>query len=169
MTDLTTHDAVQISKALEVLRLLHDNPRMTQEKACANVGISPPTYRKWIATQDDALVTFEEVLQEVERVEYSRLLIVKNAMTDKLINSALRDDVSVTERIKALQYVEGRLDELGNRYHTVDIDVEKDLLNGPTRQLGVSQSLDRVNVEVSNNEVVVRVKDPPQIVDVDPL
>lgn len=167
MTDdtLTVREALQINKAIEVMQLLNKNPRMTQEQACANVGITPPTYRKWIATQEEALVTFEEAMQELERVEYSRFLIVKNSITDKLISDALKNDVSLSERIKALEYIEKRLDDLSNRYHTVNIEVEQGLLSGPDQEYGVSKSMDRVNVSVESGEVVVRVKDSPTIID----
>lgn len=37
---------------------------------------------------------------------------------------AMKPGISLTERIKALEYIEKRMDELGNRYHVVDIDAE---------------------------------------------
>jgi len=163
---ISAHDAVQINKALEVLNLLVHNPRMTQEKACANVGISQPTYRKWIATQEDALISFEQARTEIERNEFSLLLISKSAITSGLVKDAMKPNVSVTERIKALDYVEKRMDELSDRYHTVDVQAEQDLLSGPKQLPGESRLANRVSVTEDNNTTIIKIKDKPAIIDI---
>lgn len=131
---------IQKDKALKVHKLMLTNPGMTQAAACAEVGIDPKTFRKWIAQQDEALEAFEKTLVENERLEYASYLVNKLAITDQFIKDALRTDLSVTERIKALEYIEERFDELRSQYHPVDIEVEKDLLSGPNQEMGVSNS-----------------------------
>ncbi len=164
-TQLTEHEATQISRALQVLQLLANNPRMTQKDACANIGISVPTYKKWIATQESALVTFEQARQEIERNEFAKYLVTKSAISDKLVSDAMKSGVSITERIKALEFIEKKLDDFGNRYHTVDVEAEQDLLSGPQQEFGTSMSSNRISVDQTDDEVIVRVKNQPPIID----
>lgn len=162
---LSAHEAQQINKALQVLQLLASNPRMTQDKACANVGISAPTYRKWIATQESALASFEEARVEVERNEFATYLVTKTAISNKLVADAMKQDVSITERIKALEFIERKLDEFSNRYHTVDVEAEQELLSGPKQIPGRSLSINRVSVDEKETETVITVKNTPTIID----
>jgi hypothetical protein len=162
---ITPFEATQIDKALQVLNLLTNMPRMTQEQACKNVGVDPKTYRKWIATQDEALISFEQARVEIERNEYSTYLIAKNAITNLLVNDAMKPDVPVGDRIKALQHIDKKMDELSNRYHTVDVQAEQDLLSGPKQEMGVSKLANRVTIVESGNETTIRIKDKPQIID----
>lgn len=162
---LTAHEAQQINKALQVLQIMSENPRMTQEKACQHIGISVPTYRKWISTQESALATFEAVRTEVERNEFATFLITKNAISNKLVADAMKNDVSITERIKALEFIDKKLDEFSNRYHTVDVEAEQELLSGPKQEPGRSLSINRVSVDEDENETVIRVKNSPTIID----
>lgn len=169
MTDqtsmVTLHDAEMISKALDVLHLLVTNPRMTQEKACANIGISQPAYRKWISTQEEALISFEQARQEIEREQLSRYLISKRAIVDQLLNDAMKSGVSITERLKALDHVEKRIDELSDAYHHIDVDAEKDLLSGPNQIPGTSKLANRVLVENDENgTTTITVKKAPDII-----
>lgn len=112
---------------------------MSQAKACANVGIDPKTYRKWIATQDEMLQEFENSKREQERLEYAEILVRKRAVTEDFIKQAMKPGMSITERIKALEYFDKRIEELSNKYHVVDVEAEQDLLSGPKQQLGVSR------------------------------
>jgi len=126
--------------------LLEDNPGMSQARACANVGIDPKTYRKWIATKDEMLQDFENYKREQERLEYAEILAKKRAVTDYFIKQAMEPGVSISERIKALEYIEKRIEELlsiserikaleyidrrteelSNRYHVVDVEAEQE-------------------------------------------
>lgn len=164
MTDISLHDAIQINKALEVLHLLTNNPRMSQEKACENVGISRNTFRKWISTQNDALISFEEARTEIERNELAAYLISKNAVTNAFIQDSMKPGVSITERIKALEHIEKRVEDLSNRYHTVDIEAEQDLLSGPKLLPGTSKLSNRISVEEKSNETVIKIKDKPDVI-----
>lgn len=162
--NISLHDALQINKALEVLSLLMHNPRMTQEKACANVGISKNTFYKWIATQDDALISFEQARSEIERNELSAYLIAKSAVVSGFIQDAMKPEVPISERIKALEHIEKRVEHLSQRYHTVDIQAEQDLLSGPKQTPGTSNLANRVSVEEKNDETIIKVKNKPDVI-----
>lgn len=138
MKETSPKAQIQKDKALKVHKLMLTTPGMTQAAACAEVGIDPKTFRKWIAQQDAALEAFEQTLIENERLEYADYLVNKSAITEQFIADAMRPDISVTERIKVLVYIDKRLDELQSQYHTVDIEVEQDLLSGPRQEMGVS-------------------------------
>ena len=140
MESISPKSQIQKDKALKVHKLMLTNPGMTQAAACAEVGIDPKTFRKWIAQQDEALEAFEKTQIENERLEFANYLVNKLAITDQFIKDALRPDLSVTERIKALEYIDKRFDELRSQYHPVDIEVEQDLLSGPNQEMGVSSS-----------------------------
>ena len=159
MNEIKIKDQVKIDKALQVYQMLACNPRMSQEKACQNVGIDPKTYRKWIGTQEDVIQQFEQTRIEEERNEYSAYLASRLAMVEKFLADAMRTDVSISERIKALEYIDLRIEELSAKFHVVDVEVEQDLLSGPSQVLGISRLANRVIVEEARNETVIRVKD----------
>mgnify|MGYP001279901870 CR=1 FL=1 len=131
---------IQKDKALQVHKLILTNPDMTQAEACAQVGVDPKTYRKWIALADESLEVFEQSRIENDRLDYANYLVKKSEISDQFIQDAMKPGVSITERIKALQYIDNRIDELGSRYHTVDVEAEQDLLSGPKQEMGISSS-----------------------------
>ncbi len=139
----TSGEMVKRDKALKVFKLLQENPKMTQAKACANVGIDPKTYRKWIATQEEVLQEFEKQKIENERQELAEILVKKPVVTENFIQQAMKPGVSITERIKALEHIDKRIDELSSKFHTVDIDAEQNLLSGPKQEKGISRMASR--------------------------
>ena len=159
MNEIKIKDQVNIDKALQVYQMLACNPRMPQEKAYHNVGIDPKTYRKWIGTQEDVIQQFEQTRIEEERNEYSAYLASRLAMVEKFLADAMRTDVSISERIKALEYIDLRIEELSAKFHVVDVEVQQDLLSGPSQVLGISRLANRVIVEEARNETVIKVKD----------
>lgn len=168
MDAITPQNQLLIDKSLQVYQLLACNPRMTQEQACKNVGIDPKTYRKWIATQDEAIKVFEQTRLENERMEYAEYLASKSAISFSLIQDAMKPDVPVPVRIKALEYIDQKINEYSGRYHTVDIEAEQDLLSGPRQELGTSKLANRVIIEDKENETVIRVKDKLEVIDIQP-
>ena len=102
---------IQKDKALQVHTLMLTNPDMTQAAACAQVGIDPKTYRKWIALQDEALELFEQTRMEIDRLDYADYLTKRSAISNKFISDAMGPNVSITERIKALEYIDEKIDE----------------------------------------------------------
>ena len=158
---ISRHQAIQINKAMQVFILQRDNPKMSQIKACKQIGIDPKTFRKWIDTQDEALQGFENIRNEIERNEYAEMLTKKRAVTDYFLREAMKPGIPLTERIKALEYIKKRMDEFGDRYHVVDIEVEQDLLSGPTQLPGTNRLANRGADEEEGNETVTRVKDKP--------
>lgn len=168
MNEITPKDRLKMDKALQVYDLLASNPRMSQDKACKHIGIDPKTYRKWIGTQEEVLQLFEQTRIDIERNEYAACLAAKYALTEKLIYDAMKPDVSISERIKALEYVDQRIKELSGKFHTVDVEAEQDLLSGPIQIPGISRLANRVIIEESKDETVIRVKDKQDIIDIDP-
>jgi hypothetical protein len=165
MKALTPQDKLQIDKARQVYQLQLCNPKMTQEKACANIGIAPKTYRKWIATQDEAIAELEKTRQEIERNELASILTSISAVTDNFIREAMKPGLSITERIKALEYINNRMVELSDRYHTVDVEAEQILLSGPKQTPGISRLASRINIVEEGNETVIKDKDNPEVAD----
>lgn len=141
--DISIHDAVQVNKAMQVYGLMIENPRMSQAQACSQIGINPKTYRKWIATQEDAIAEIEKIRQEIEKIELASILASKSAVTENFIQEAMKPGISITERIKALEYIDKRLDELSSRYHVVDVEAEQDLLSGPKQKPGINKLANR--------------------------
>ena len=163
---MTPQVRLKIDKAIQVYQLRLCNPKMTLAKACENIGIDPKTYRKYIATQDEVLTAFEQTRIENERNEYSEFLTSKAAISNGFLADAMKPGVSITERIKALEHIDKKLDEYSGRYHTVDIEVEQELLSGPKQTPGISRLASRINIAEEGNETVIRVKDKPEIVDI---
>lgn len=168
MDAITPQIQLLIDKSLQVYQLLACNPLMTQEQACKNIGIDPKTYRKWIVTQDEAIKAFEQTRLENERNEYAEYLAAKSAISISLIQDAMKPDVPIDVRIKALVYIDQKINEYSGRYHIVDVEAEQDLLSGPKQVLGTSKLANRVIVEDKRNETVIRVKDKPEVLDIQP-
>lgn len=140
MKDSSPKAQIQKDKALQVYTLILTNPDMTQAAACAQVGIDPKTYRKWIALQDEALAQLEQTRSEIDRQDYADYLIKRSAISNQFVADAMEPGVSITERIKALEYIDKKIDEFSSRYHTVDVEAEQDLLSGPKTEAGISSS-----------------------------
>ena len=146
MKDTSPKAQIQKDKALQVHKLLLTNPNMTQAAACAQVSIDPKTYRKWIAEQDEALEAFEQTRIENDRVDYANYLVKESEISEQFIQDAMKPGVSITERIKALEFIDKRIDVFSSRYLTVDIEAEQDLLSGPMQEMGGS------NLGISGND-----------------
>lgn len=140
MNETSPKVQIQKDKALQVHTLILTNPDMTQGAACAQVGIDPKTYRKWIAQQDEALELLEQTRVEIDRLDYVDCLTKRSVISDQFVKDAMGSDVSITERIKALQYIDEKIDEYSSRYHTIDVEAEQDLLSGPKQEKGISSS-----------------------------
>ncbi len=143
----TSGGSVKRNQALKVFMLLQDSPKMSQAKACAAVGIDPKTYRKRIANNEEFLQEFEQSKKEAERLELAEILTKQSAITEFFLKEAIKPGLSISERIKALEYIDNRLEVLSSRYHTVDVEAEKDLLSGPKKEKGVSRLGSRSSVE----------------------
>lgn len=140
MNETSPKVQIQKDKALQVHTLILTNPDMTQAAACTRVGIDPKTYRKWIAQQDEALELLEQTRVEIDRMDYADYLTKRSVISNNFVSDAMGSGVSITERIKALEYIDKKIDEFSSRYHTVDVEAEQDLLSGPKQESGVSSS-----------------------------
>lgn len=140
MEDTSPKAQIQKDKALQVHTLMLTNPDMTQAAACAQVGIDPKTYRKWIAQQDEALELLEQTRIEIDRLDYADCLTKRSVISDQFLKDAMGSGVSITERIKALQYIDEKIDVFSSRYHTVDVEAEQVLLTGPKQEKGISST-----------------------------
>ena len=163
MNETSPKAQIQKDKALQVHTLILTNPDMTQAAACVQVGIDPKTYRKWIAQQDEALELLEQTRMEIDRLDYEEFLTKRSAISDQFVTDAMGSGVSITERIKALQYIDEKIDEFSSRFHTLDIEAEQDLLSGPNQLPGISRMANRVIAEEARNEIILRGKDETQI------
>ena len=138
MNDTSPKAQIQKDKALQVHTLILTNPDMTQAAACAQVGIDPKTYRKWIALQDEALELLEQTRVEIDRQDYADYLMRRSVISNQFVMDAMGPGVSITERIKALEFIDEKIDEYSSRYHTVDVEAEKVFLTGPKQEMGIS-------------------------------
>jgi hypothetical protein len=140
MKDSSPKAQIQKDKALQVYTLILTNPDITQVAACAQIGIDPKTYRKWIALQDEALAQLEQTRIEIDRLDYADYLTKRSEISNQFVADAMKPGVSITERIKALEYIDEKINEFSSRYHTVDVEAEQDLLSGPKTEAGISSS-----------------------------
>ena len=112
----------------------------SRQEIADELGIDPKTYRKWIALQDEALELLEQTRMEIDRLDYADYLTKRSVISNQFVSDAMEPGVSITERIKALQYIDEKIDEFSSRYHTVDVEAEQDLLSGPKQEAGISSS-----------------------------
>jgi GGDEF domain-containing protein len=129
LTEITK--ARRVDQALQVLALLSQNSKMTQEKACAQVGMDPQAYRYWITQSHEAIQAFQDTIHEVERLEMANILMSKEQILQKLLTDALAKYTDPLARLAILQYLDDRIDNLADRHRATNIDGVDGILGGP--------------------------------------
>lgn len=123
--------AKRVDQALQVLALLSQNTKLTQDKACAQVGMDPQAYRYWITQSHEAIQAFQDTIHEVERLEMAHILMSKEQIIAKLLTDALAKYTDPLARLAILQYLDNRIDVLADRHRATNIDGVTDILGGP--------------------------------------
>jgi hypothetical protein len=167
LTDITI--AQRQAQAIDVYKLMLAGE--TQKVACATVGISDDTFRRWIETSDEVTKAIGEVITYVEKQE---LLLINATRTKalELLLARMTDETPMETKdlIAALKFVHSLSDNLAIR-HGATSDSEAAAaayLRGP--QLMAAESRmggQKVVVTQEGNKTTVSLtKDEPDIIDV---
>jgi len=125
-------ESVRVAQALEVMALMHQGH--SQKDACAEVGMSVGTFRRWIASGDEAIEALSQLIKTVEKEEIAMITTTKVAVLKKLL-TRLTDEspMDTADLIKALQYLDKRSDDLAPRHGAASASEAnaRDYLSGP--------------------------------------
>ena len=108
------NELIEISRkniALEIFLFREENPGVTLAESCAKFGMTPATYRKWIAS-NDALPILVEFQNELQRGLLERIVVSKEALIEHLIQQGLKASVP-GDIIATLKYLEDTEKRLG--------------------------------------------------------
>jgi len=160
----------RIAATMQVLGMLMQNPEMTQQEACDEVGITPKTYRAWLHSGDDTIETLRGFLTMTQRETLAELSIARMQIVRLLIKDALDPLTPAKDRVT----LERRLDEIANelqRVHHATPGIEEGanqfLKQGPIIQQQKSK-LATVDVERTGEGVTVHVYEERDVIDVTP-
>lgn len=152
LTDSTR--ARRVEQALEVYRLLATDGKITQKKACEQVGIDPQTYRYWISQSGEAIEVFHKALAEVERSELALILSSREQITGMLIKDALSKFTEPGVRLSIKQYLDAHSERMQERHRGLDNDSARKLLSGCELEPGESRFPDGRNIVDVDAQVV---------------
>jgi len=144
--DTSLKTITRTDQIFQIMRLMQDNPKMTQEMACKEVGISVSTYKRWLSECEDVIVEFQEEMRQVERNELALIVSAQGHVMNKLIRDALSDNTFASDRLSIKQYMDRRQAEIGDAMRSTLGAHDNDEFNGPKRITGSS------SLSVSQNE-----------------
>jgi len=158
LNDMTV--ANRKDQALQVYALKRVNPRMSLVKACAQVGITPDIYYRWITQSDDALDAFQTVLSELQRGSLAQTLAAREAILERLIDDGLSKFTDPLTRLAIYQFLVGHTDELMDNVGVREREAAN-FLQGPR--------LVQANSRFTASEVEITIRSRPQdIIDITP-
>jgi hypothetical protein len=143
-----TTQAMRVEQAIEVYTLMAENSKLTQAAACAIVGISPKTFRFWIAQSHEAIEQFREMMSRVERLELAKVITAREAILDMTIKDGLSRFTDPLSRLAILTYLHQLGDELGERHRSVIDEDTRALLSGPNLVPGQSRFAPGTEIEL---------------------
>jgi len=158
-SDITV--ANRINQAIEVWALLEEHPKMSQAAACEQVGISPTTYRKWIAEAGEALDLFREMSMQIKRLSLQKILMAQGQILDKLIKDGVSGYTDPATRLMIYQYFSEHADKLLEDVHAQEQGAA-DFLSGPKLEKAES----RFSAQDADITITIHPKD--QAIDITP-
>jgi hypothetical protein len=129
--------ATENARIIQMIQILGLMSRgKTQQEACAQIGMSPDTFRDWVARDSDAIAMIREVISETERVQLANVVQAENFILSKIIEEAMDDErSSFFIRLKVYELLTKLRKELEAKH---GVDTKEDqagiVLNGPQLQ-----------------------------------
>ncbi len=152
--------AIRKDQALQVWVLLETDKKITLDKACQQIGITPPMYRRWIIESEEALDQFRIAQTEVQKIGLAQVLQAREQILARLIKDALAPFTDPGIRLSIYQYLVGHTDELIERTREINSD-DMDFLMGPKQMPATSR------FSASEVEITIKTKQAP-IIDITP-
>jgi hypothetical protein len=154
-------------KALEVIALMRADGKLDDSKACIQIGgITVNDFRAWVVNHQDSLMQIQELVKQEEINQMLRLALVGSQIMDKVITDGLAAATFPLDRLAILQYVEGRVGVLQERYQPQPI-TNSDLLVGPQTEEMSSRFVGVDSQVETDGSVTVRIT-PGKIIELPP-
>lgn len=138
---LPATEARLTAQALEVFKIITETG-ISQEAACAKVGISREQFRHWISKNDEAIQEIRRNTNELYKRQIVMILSAQEKLLSNLIADAQSDNIDPKERLAILQYLDKRLEILSNQFNARGIEEDAAhnyLLQGPALKKGQSR------------------------------
>lgn len=150
LTALT--QANRIAQCIQVMRLMADG--RSQAEACEEVGITPDIFRRWNASDPDALAAFRELVYTVERNELTEIVAARQVLFQRVLQNALENPDDLGAAWTLIQYLDKRIPQLAQSYNLDHAreDEANEFLKGPKRKPGQSRFAAGANVDVTADE-----------------
>jgi hypothetical protein len=127
------------TEALEVLRSMASGK--TVSEACAEIGIDPRTFRKYLGDAKESSALFQELLSQSSREQIGILLGYRGLILEKLMADALSPMAETKDRLAIFitfeKYLRQVMDE--ERIGAGDNAAAESVLAGPVFTPGVSR------------------------------
>lgn len=138
MPTLTEETAlVKESTAIRVLLLMLDQPKLSEEDACNQIGITPDQYRFWIRRDPDALDAVRQFIVESQRTQLFQIEMAWPQAVGELIEDATATGTKTKDRIGAMKLLREIKEDLERTHHTqpgVEDEAHTFLKKGPKLQ-----------------------------------
>jgi hypothetical protein len=152
---------VKMDQALQVWSLLQEFPKMSQAAACAQVGIDPATYHKWIAESGEALEAFRQATLQLKREELAKLIVARGHILDRLIKDALSSYTDPGVRLLIFQFFTQHSEQLLSDVHAKGGNAA-DFLTGPKLERAESR------FSASEADITITIKPHDKAIDITP-
>jgi hypothetical protein len=126
-------------RALTVVGLVSDG--MTVGEACKQAGIPRSSYYAFQRTHPEYLAALQDQLLLTTYANLLSLLRNRVELLERLIQDALNDDTSPSDRLAIFKAMEKQLQDLASdsRLSGSNIDAATDVLSGPVLTPGISR------------------------------
>ena len=129
----------RVNTALQVIQ--HMNEGMSVSEACQTVGIPRSSYYHIVKNNPEAIAEIQALIDTHNREQLWLIMMNKNEILQKLIDTALADSTKPRERLAIYKMLNEIMDDLAEKFiaeNKVEHRNVADLLKGPTLSQGVS-------------------------------
>jgi hypothetical protein len=133
--DIISKKDIRVNQVQHVLMLLFQQPDISINQACEQVGINEDTYRYWLAKGDDSIDAVRDFIDQQQRELISEIAVAKGRIVRMLINDATDVLTKPLERKALFESLSEELDELQTVYNVrpgIEEDAQAFLKKGPS-------------------------------------
>lgn len=143
---------LRVTNAMQVLTLIQGGAKLGE--ACAIVGITPQTFRKYLAERPDVTTELITKQKEILQGQFNRITLARNTLISELCEAAEDPEIGTDQRL----VLESRLHQLQVELakelgaHNPQEDAAADFLKGPQFRRGITRvTQTKTEIEYNTN------------------
>lgn len=163
---LTPYGSMRISQAAQVMILIFENPRLSVDAACRQVGITRQQYAYWVRKGSDSIEAIRELIGHQQREMLVDIAVARKAGVEMLIKDAIDPLVAGKDRVVILKYLDEVQDELERIHHAkpgIEEEAVEFLRQGPIlekkrsrlAQLDLERTADGITISIYEDAMPV--------------